>query len=464
VTSIHIHALILGIALQWLPVAVGDSPFDNPHAEIQSRSILGCNATGCHGSNVPESKNWQRAFKIWFDQDPHAQSYTSLLSPTSVGIVSRLANEDLKPDSKQYRDILNAKCISCHTNENTSEKEQVLGVDCQSCHGPADAWGSEHYSSKWKELGKDRFENTRMLNVESMVTRAQICSSCHIGEVNRTSGSDREVDHQMMAAGHPPMHFDFESYLRRYPAHWDSENESVGLKSIIGTQRWRIGKISSMMAKLDLLSARALRSEVKSAQKGDWPELTDLSCSSCHHALGEPNWRQDRAFNSTASLDDWFVSQLDCAVREPSTEELNAQLTSLKRQVEHVSPDPRLVAMRASSLRHWLAAELDYMSSADEHSEARIREKLDKRLASVDQIRNWESATQWYISTRVLSEGLGMESTRKPLPFFVEDPFLGTARIWKPSSDREFTTPRMFHPEMLDTYMNDLKQQLRSRP
>jgi hypothetical protein len=447
---------------------MGDGPAVDSHAEMQTHSTIGCMTTACHGSNVPDTKIWQRAGKIWLDQDPHARAYTSLLTQASAKIVSRLANEELEPSSQAYRDLLNAQCVSCHASENAPEKDRNLGAECQVCHGSADAWGSEHYSSKWKALGSSRFDNSRMLNVESVASRARICSSCHIGELNRLSGlnigKDREVDHRVMAAGHPPMHFDFESYMRRYPVHWDTRDETTGLGTSIGIERWRTGKITAAITKLNLLAARAERSASNSAKVNDWPELTEYNCTSCHHALDQPSWRQARGANAIADWDDWCISQLDCAVRDPLRAELETQLIDLKRHVEQLSPEPRQVAMSALSLRRWLEIELDHVSSPTENNVELVLAKLKSRLERAGEIRNWESATQWYIATRVLSERIGIAGLSDPVPFVSEDPFVGSNRTWRPTFSKEFDTPQRFHPDMLKSYSNDLMQQLRIRP
>jgi len=447
--------------------AFGDDPDLNSHSEKQSPSITGCMTTACHGSNVPDAKKWQRAGKIWFDTDPHARAYTSLLTEASAKIVSRLANEELNPKSQSYRDVLNAKCISCHSNERVSESQRVLGIDCQVCHGSADAWGSEHYSSEWKSLGNSRFDNTQRINVESIVGRAEVCASCHVGEINRSSGlsigRDREVDHRLMAAGHPPMYFDFESYLRQYPVHWDSQNEPVGLGATTGMERWRIGKLTTAITKLKLLSARADRSTSKSVKETDWPELTEYNCTSCHHTLEQPSWHQAGSSNTLASWDDWCASQLDCAVRDRSIEELKSQLSRLKKSVEQVSPEPIQVSMIATSFRGWLEMELEHVSSPSENSVEAMLLKLKSRMARVDRLYNWESATQWYVATRVLSEGVGIVGSKATVSFVKEDPFVN-ARTWLPASGPGFDTSNSFHPDMLNEYVNDLKLQLQTRP
>lgn len=464
-----VQAFALAFLLFPMRSAFGGEPDVNAHPDMQSPSITSCMTTACHGSNVPDAKNWQRAGKIWFDTDPHARAYTSLLTETSAKIVSRLANKELTPTSDEYRAVLNAKCISCHSNENVSESQRVLGADCQVCHGSADAWGSEHYSSEWKSLGKSRFDGTDRVNMESIAGRTKVCASCHVGELDRKksqgSGLDREVDHRLMAAGHPPMYFEFESYFRRYPVHWETQDEPVSLGSKLGMERWRVGKITTAIAKLKLLSARAERSTSKSTQAADWPELTEYTCTNCHHSLEQPNWRRSRNSNPTAlaNWDDWTVSQLDCAVRDQSIDELNSHLARLKKSVEYSTPDPTQVAMIAASLKKWLEMELDHVSSPSENSEEMMVLKLKSRMASVDRLQNWESATQWYLATRVLSEGIGILGSKAPVSFVKEDPFVNTG-TWLPTASNEFDSPMNFDPDMLNDYSNELKRQLRTRP
>jgi Cytochrome c554 and c-prime len=462
------QTFVLACLLFSVRLTFGDNPEVNAHPDMQSPSITGCMTTACHGSNVPDAKNWQRAGKIWFDSDPHARAYTSLLTEASARIVSRLANKVLKPSSPisdEYREVLKTKCISCHSNENVSESQRVLGVDCQVCHGSEDAWGIEHYSSDWKSLGKNRFDGTERVNVESIATRAKVCASCHVGELDRKtghrSGRDREVDHRLIAAGHPPLYFELESYLRRYPVHWDTQDESVALGSKLGVERWRVGKLTTAIAKLKLLAARAERSTSRSAQAADWPELTEYSCTSCHHSLTQPSWRRARVSNtsSLASWDDWTVSQLDCAVRDQSIAELDAQLTGLKKVVEYSMPEPAQVATIAKSLKAWLEMELEHVSSPAENSDVILLLKLKSRMASVDRLQNWESATQWYLATRVLAEGIGIVGSGAPVSFVKEDPFVNPG-TWLPTATNEIDSPTNFAPDMLNDYSTDLKRQL----
>ena len=62
----------------------------SPTAQHVSLGINSCMATSCHGSRSSDSPTWQQAGRIWFERDPHAQSYTKLLSESSLKIAERL--------------------------------------------------------------------------------------------------------------------------------------------------------------------------------------------------------------------------------------------------------------------------------------------------------------------------------------------------------------------------------------
>ena len=157
------------------------------------------------------------------------------------------------------------------------------------------------------------------------------------------------------------------------------------------------------------------------------------------------------------------MSQLDCAVRDQSTEELNLQLGRLKKSVEHIMPEPMQVALFAGSLKAWLELELNHVSSPTENSAEVMLLKLKSRMASVDSLQSWESATQWYLATRVLSEGIGILGSKAPIAFVKEDPFVKPG-TWLPTASKEFDSPKNFDLDMLNDYSTDLKRQLQTRP
>jgi hypothetical protein len=118
-----------------------------------------------------------------------------------------------------------------------------------------------------------------MMNTKDLAVRAGVCVKCHIGEPGR------DVDHELIAAGHPPLIFELDAYTANMPPHWrepDQANASAGV------QAWALGQAVSLRQSLELLADRAGR--------GRWPEFAEFECYSCHHELRDSSWRQQVGF------------------------------------------------------------------------------------------------------------------------------------------------------------------------
>ena len=113
-----------------------------------------------------------------------------------------------------------------------------------------------------------------MTNLSSPAARARVCVDCHVG--NRSRGMD--MNHDLIAAGHPRLNFEFASYLASYPKHWREAHE----KAVPGPEReaasaefeaksWAVGQVVTAGAVLDLLGARALASKEGAVRKAAEP-------------------------------------------------------------------------------------------------------------------------------------------------------------------------------------------------
>ena len=98
-----------------------------------------------------------------------------------------------------------------------------------------------------------------------------MCASCHVGD------RQRNMNHDMIAAGHPPLFYEFTTYHHRLPKHWrdprtkDAEHYESTL--------WFVGQIAALEAQVALIESRA---ENTSAA---WPEFAHLDCAGCHQPL-----------------------------------------------------------------------------------------------------------------------------------------------------------------------------------
>ncbi len=58
-----------------------------------------------------------------------------------------------------------------------------------------------------------------MYDDRDLISRSQKCLTCHLGT------SEKFVDHQMIAAGHPDLYFELASFSAVMPKHWQEQSE-----------------------------------------------------------------------------------------------------------------------------------------------------------------------------------------------------------------------------------------------
>ena len=240
-------------------------------------------------------------------QDPHSDAYTTLNSPQSQQIVKALATSNsplatarqLTVDDTAYQDILNQRCVSCHSSvppelakETAAQRGESVslnslylsnGVNCHSCHSKDDlhdpdgnSWIQDHVKESWDTDQSDK-ESSGLAEMKNLNVRAQTCVKCHVGS------EGRDVNHDLIAAGHPRLVFEFSSHLARLPKHWN-EVQTGGFH----IQCWSIGNSVAAQSALRLLEYRA---QLASDANGAWPEFTEYNCHNCHHDLAA-SWYQ----------------------------------------------------------------------------------------------------------------------------------------------------------------------------
>jgi hypothetical protein len=109
-----------------------------------------------------------------------------------------------------------------------------------------------------------------------------MCAQCHVG------ARDREVNHDLIAAGHPRLAFEAARfhYTDNYPKHWKERMPNPRFEMRL----WEIGQVASLRQAIDLLAVRAERAAAKSAP---WPELSESSCFACHQDVTGSKARGD---------------------------------------------------------------------------------------------------------------------------------------------------------------------------
>lgn len=268
------------------PPATPTSPvaLTQPAADSQPGRYVGvasCANAGCHGSTQPLNTTavLQNEYYTWLNNDRHAGAYNVLFNERSARIA-----KNMRLKKRAYEENV---CLDCHT---TNIPAQLVsgavdledGVQCEVCHGPASGWRNEHTEEGWTH---EQSVARGMIDLRSINARGTVCAGCHIGSAKK------EVDHELIASGHPILAFELDNYTESMPPHWTPNRESHGLRA------WAVGQVVSFREYLDNLSRHARGSE--------WPEFSDMSCYNCHHDLKDSTWRQVRGWPDRAGLPSW---------------------------------------------------------------------------------------------------------------------------------------------------------------
>ncbi len=352
---IHCHKgytrLALLFACVFLCLTAANSAATDTPEPIKYIGPGSCAATSCHGSVKPiaGSRILQNEYSTWILQDKHSRAYQAL-----TGDVGERMARILKLGGKAEE---SPKCLVCHALYTTPEQrgrsfEIAEGVSCESCHGPASAWLGPHTTRDWPH---EKSLALGMHDTRDVIHRTQKCMECHLGT------KEKFVDHEMIAAGHPDLYFELDSFSAVMPRHWKVPRESAPGKPVeeaawAGVRDWSTGQAVQLSASMDRLTWRA-RGE-RADKKDPWPEYAELSCFACHHSLGaaKDSWRQEHGYEGRRPGDPaWNASRyvvfrlLAKQIDSADGQELDRQLLTVSSEMSKLNPDRRIVADAAAA-------------------------------------------------------------------------------------------------------------------
>lgn len=310
-----------------------------------------CAATSCHGSVRPVagSRILQTEYSTWILKDKHSRAYQAL-----TGDVGERMARILKLGAKAEE---TPKCLVCHALYTRPEQqgrkfEIAEGVSCENCHGPASGWLGPHTTTGWPH---EKSVGLGMAETRSVIHRTEKCLECHLGT------KDKFVDHEMIAAGHPDLYFELDSFSAVMPRHWKQPRESEPGKPAedaawVGVRDWSAGQAVQLRAAMDRLTWRAKGERYD--KKDVWPEYAELSCVACHHSLGaaKDSWRQEHGYAGRRPGDPaWNESRfvvfrlMAQQVDSATAQELEKSLTAVSSEMSKLNPDRNAVVAAAGS-------------------------------------------------------------------------------------------------------------------
>ena len=339
-----------------------------------------CSSSSCHGSVKPRagSRILQDEYSTWVVSDKHAKAYNVLTGAVGerIGRILGIGKSEESP-----------KCLACHALDVPAEQRAKTfdlsdGVSCESCHGPASAWLGEHTTRGWTHAQSVALG---MYDTRDLAKRTEKCLSCHLGS------QEKFVDHEMIAAGHPDLYFELDSFSAVMPRHWKVPRESApGVPEqadpMSGVRDWGTGQAVQLRAWLARLQDRA--------HGKTWPEYSELQCFACHHSLTTPeqSWRQQRGYPGRRPGDPaWNTSryvvfrELTHQIDANAADQLDTQIAQLAKLMSQLNPDREAVASTATNA-HTLADRFVGRIQAQPYDQAFTLRLLDRISAGADEI------------------------------------------------------------------------------
>jgi hypothetical protein len=231
-----------------------------------------------------------------------------------------------------------------------------------------------------------------MVDLRDVPTRAALCLSCHLGD------SRREVDHDLIASGHPLLQFELDNYTETMPPHWS------GGRSTHGVRAWAVGEAVA----LDF----ALRNLERHARGDKWPEFSDMSCLNCHHDLKNGDWRQERGWRDRPGQPAWETQQwtvLRTILGRVSRDDLPERVNDLARRVTGMR-DSAAIADAAEETRRTVQPLIRNIDRLD-WGEGDVRTAM-RAIANDRELADIRAAEQIALSLQALGSSLARRDPR----------------------------------------------------
>jgi hypothetical protein len=307
----------------------------------------------------------QNEYSTWVVQDKHARAFAVLSNPTSVRIAKILG----LPSAATA-----PRCLGCHSlNPDAADRARMFdttdGVSCESCHGPASNWLGPHTTKDWTH---QQSLDVGMKDLRDLTRRSEQCLTCHLGT------SDKKVDHELIAAGHPDLYFELASFSAVMPRHWKPKPDQDAWQEVRELATGQAVQLREHLARVQ-----------RNARGGVWPEYAELDCFACHHSLtaSKDSWQQERGYagrkpgNPPWNLSRFVVlRQIAQEFDRVGAQQLQTAITSLSALVSTIGNDRNQVAAQAAQVQN-LAAQVEARVKAGSIDAALVR-RLMKSIAN----------------------------------------------------------------------------------
>jgi hypothetical protein len=324
-----------------------------------------------------------------------------LLSDRSKVMVRNYRRLARIEDAQPERDLTCLKCHSMDAHAARAGNRLAVedGIGCERCHGPAERWLSRHYGHDWPQLSAARKADLGFTDLKDLTVRARLCVECHVGT------GDQPVDHDLYAAGHPRLVFEYSSFLATMPPHWNVRQERQRYPDL-EARLWLIGQVVCAHESLKLLASRAAN------DRAPWPEFAEYDCYACHHDLKADSGRPKRGFGGQVPgllpWNTWYTAMLPFARSSDGTPlvspDLRSTLAALGQEMAKPLPQRDVVARQAQEAARELGQRMVELGREKTYRVSALREMFATIASQDPKARSltWDDATQRYLALAAL--------------------------------------------------------------
>ncbi len=365
--------------------------------------VASCAQSFCHGSARPltATQVLQNEYVTWSSFDPHSRAFDTLRSRASAEMARRLGLGN--PSEAKA-------CLDCHADNHSPQLRGAKfhlddGVGCEACHGSAERWIADHHRqaiaprSAMIERGLQRLDDPAV--------RAKVCTGCHVGD------RDRFVTHAMMAAGHPRLSFELDTFTEI----WRVSGGREHFRRDADYSRRKTVATASAVWLAGLLEAARLRVGMVDAHSrpvaGGLPEFGVYNCFSCHRSMRVPNWPEaadDELPPGSLRYDDSALRMLSAALAGLGSQ-VAPRLVVARRAWQQSLADPKKAPAANRELLRWLtAAEREIATMRLGAASARAMLDALARSAQRGEYADYIAAEQAAMGMALLVDEAGLQS------------------------------------------------------
>ncbi len=332
------HAAVILFSLFVVDAIAQTSSVEGKHLGVAT-----CASSLCHGSARPLTARsvTQDEYVIWARFDPHAHAYRVLREESGMKIARRLGLKNAYEAPE---------CLACHTDStptaNRGERFQLSdGIGCEACHGGSESWLATHDDAQSVTHADNLAHGLR--EIERPQVRAQLCVGCHVGDSNRFA------THQMMAAGHPRLAFELDTYTELWRTSGGHEHFRRDADYLVRkgrfepVQTWLAGLAATTRREAELVDQRL------AVANGGFPDFALFNCYSCHRSMRVAAWEKPDEGTTppgTLRLHDGHPRAL-LAVLDATEPSLAEPLRNAISAMQSANGNPALIRAANESLR-----------------------------------------------------------------------------------------------------------------